>query len=63
MSAGDEYRVKAADLTAKAKSESHESVRTELETLALGYLRLATQADRNAIPTDLVYETPPRPAG
>jgi hypothetical protein len=42
MAAGDLYRVKATDLN---------------EKLALAYLRLAEQADRNAL-IDLVYESP-----
>jgi hypothetical protein len=48
MAAGDDYRIKAADMNAKAKGESNFRTRAELETLALAYLRLADQADRNA---------------
>jgi hypothetical protein len=48
----------------KAATEAHAEVQAELETLALSYLRLAEQADRNGT-ADLVYETPvaaiPRP--
>ena len=48
MAAGDDYRVKAADMNAKAKRELRPLTRAELEKLALAYLRLADQADRNA---------------
>jgi hypothetical protein len=42
----DEYRLKAADMLAKA--EQHELFRAEFEGLAKAFLRLADQADRNA---------------
>jgi hypothetical protein len=42
----DEYRLKAADMLAKA--EQHELFRVEFEALAKAFLRLADQADRNA---------------
>ena len=62
MTAGGFYRLKAAELHAKAQTESNVLARTELELLAQSYLRLAEQADRNA-QLDLTYETPPpRPA-
>ena len=48
MAAGDDYRIKAADLNAKAKREIHSRTRSDLEGLALAYLRLADQADRNS---------------
>ena len=48
MPAGDDYRIKAADMHAKAKREAKPRTRAELESLALAYLRLADQADRNA---------------
>jgi hypothetical protein len=48
MAAGDDYRIKAADMNAKAKRETRPLTRAELESLALAYLRLADQADRNA---------------
>jgi len=57
MPAGDEYRIKAAEIMGKAKEEADLRLYAELENLALAYLRLADQADRNAL-TDLVYETP-----
>jgi hypothetical protein len=62
MPTGDEYRVKAADMNARAIKEPNFLLRAEFENLALSYLRLANQADKNGA-TDLVYETPPsRPA-
>jgi hypothetical protein len=59
MTPGDEYRVRAANLKARAKREAKPSVRAELEGLAQGYLRLAEQAERNSH-TDIVYEWVPR---
>ena len=56
MPAGDAYRIKAAELTAQARDLP--KLRTELESLALSYLRLADQADQNAL-TDVVHEPPP----
>jgi len=58
MTQGDAYRTKAAELRAQAKREATHSIRTELDSLALGYLRLAEQAERNSL-TDVSYETPP----
>ena len=46
MPTGDTYRIKAADIQAKARSEPNLELRAAFETLALGYLRLADQADR-----------------
>jgi hypothetical protein len=60
MTTGDQYRARAAELSAKAQAETARALRIEYENLALAYLRLADQADRNAR-TDVVYE--PRPAG
>ena len=46
MTPGEQYRLKSAELEAKARqSEPH--LRAELEQLARSYLRLAAQADRN----------------
>jgi hypothetical protein len=62
MAAGDQYRGRAAELSAKAQWETDPGIRIEYENLALAYLRLAEQADRNAR-ADIVYEPPPeRPA-
>jgi len=57
MPAGDEYRNKAAEIMEKAKDEADPRLCAELAKLVYAYLRLAEQADRNAL-TDLVYETP-----
>ena len=48
MAAGDDYRIKAEDVNARARRETSAQTRLELEGLALAYLRLADQADRNA---------------
>jgi hypothetical protein len=53
MATGDEYRVKAADMHARAKDETSPSMQAHYETLALSYLRLADQADRRG-----AYEHP-----
>jgi hypothetical protein len=59
MSASDEYRAKAAQLRARAQQELSAVSQASLKNLALSYLRLAEQAEKNAT-TDLVYETPQR---
>ena len=58
MATGDRYRAKANEMNARAQCGGNPVVRAQLENLALAYLRLASQADINAV-TDLVYETPP----
>jgi hypothetical protein len=60
MTPGECYRIRAAELDAKARGERDPELRAEFENLARGYRRLAQQADRNAR-TDIVYETPPHP--
>lgn len=62
MTQGDAYRTKAAELHARAKRETNRGTRAELESLALSYLRLAEQAERNSL-TDISYETPPAKDG
>ena len=57
MPSGDDYRIKAIDIHAQAKLETNCFNRAELEALAMAYLRLAEQADRNA-KTNVVYEPP-----
>jgi hypothetical protein len=57
MPTSDEYRVKAAEFNELAKRERKPLTRAQFENLALGYLRLADQAARNAT-LDLVYEPP-----
>jgi hypothetical protein len=63
MPPGDQYRARAVELSARARGETAPAIRHEYESLALAYLRLAEQADRNSH-TDLVYEyAPERPGG
>lgn len=54
MARADQYRVKAAEFHARAAGETRPFMRRSLEMLALVYVRLAEQADRNAR-TDAVY--------
>ncbi len=61
MTAAESYRVRAAELTARAVAETDRAQRAELHALAQSYLRLAEQAERNSR-TDIVYETPSQPA-
>ena len=56
---GDAYRIKASELNAEARQEPNAERRAELENLAMAYLRLADQAERNAR-NNVVYETPVR---
>src|SRR5438046_1693075 len=58
MPTADEYRIKAAELNARAKQEPNPITGAQFENLALAYLRLADQAEKNAA-TDIVYEPPP----
>ena len=53
MSVGDNYRAKALELFARAEVENDLLARTEFENLAMAFLRLAEQAERN---TALVIE-------
>jgi len=53
----NDYRIKAAELLARSKLERDSAARAELDHIALSYLRLADQAEKNAA-TDIVYETP-----
>jgi hypothetical protein len=54
--AGDEYRIKAAELHAQAQCHTTSKLRVQFENLAKAYL--AEQADRNDR-SDLLYEPPP----
>ncbi len=54
----DEYRNAAAELRVKAERAATPEAAVELRQLAHAYLRLAQDAERNAL-TDLVYEPPP----
>ncbi len=57
-SSGDQYRQKAAQMFALARGEANANIANELRALALAYLRLAEQADRNS-QLDLFLEVPP----
>jgi hypothetical protein len=57
MKPWDEYRVKAAQLSAKAACETDPQIQADLENLAQSYLRLALQAEQNSR-LDLTYEAP-----
>jgi hypothetical protein len=48
MAAGDHYRAKALELLAHVDTERDLTARSELESLAAAYLRLAEQAERNS---------------
>jgi hypothetical protein len=61
MTPAEQYRVKASEMAALARAETHPFQKAEYERLSLSYLRLADQAERNSH-TDVVYETPPAPA-
>jgi hypothetical protein len=58
MALAQDYRLKAAEFHARARSELGPLLRLQYENLARAYLRLAEQADRNGV-THLVYEPPP----
>ena len=60
MTPAEQYRVKASEMAALARAETHPFQKAEYERLSLSYLRLADQAERNS-QTDVVYETPPPP--
>jgi hypothetical protein len=49
MVIGDRYRAKALELLALADGENDQSIKTEFENLAAAFLRLAEQAERNAV--------------
>jgi hypothetical protein len=62
MSSGAEYRAKAAELFAKAQTETDQSIVFELHTLARAYLRLAEHADaRDRAPIIVTPEAGPVP--
>jgi len=48
MVPGDNYRAKALELLARAEIESDPQIRAELENLAMAFVRLAGQAERNS---------------
>jgi hypothetical protein len=62
MTPADQYRTLAAQFMARAKSEQNMKLRSEWQYLAVCYLRIAEQADRNS-QTDVVYEPPLKDGG
>jgi len=60
VSSASHYRMLAADCEARSRKEVDPLLKAEWDRMALGYRRLALQADRNA-ETDVVYETPQPP--
>ena len=58
MTSAEQYRVKAAEFAARASAEETPKLQLEYAQMAAAYLRLAEQADRNAL-NDVVYEPPP----
>ena len=49
MPAGDEYRLKAVELCARANKEPKPDLRNEFQGLAFAYMNLADLADKNAL--------------
>jgi hypothetical protein len=49
MTTADMYREKAADMAARAQTETTIIGKEEYERLAFGYMRLAEQAGRNSV--------------
>jgi hypothetical protein len=49
MTTADMYREKAADMAARAQTETSIIGKEEYERLAFGYMRLAERADRNSV--------------
>jgi hypothetical protein len=58
VSTADQYRIRAAELRAKAHEERNPRLAAEYEHLAKSYIRLAEQADRNQ-KLDVTYEPSP----
>ena len=58
MSLANDYRAKATEFHARARSELGPLLRLQYENLSRANLRLAEQADRNSV-THLVYEPSP----
>jgi len=59
LAGADQYRIKAAELYEQARGEVSIRLRAEYENLARAYLRLAHQAERNAL-FDVTHEAPPK---
>jgi PHD/YefM family antitoxin component YafN of YafNO toxin-antitoxin module len=61
MATAVQYRVKAAEFTAKTEAETNPTLQVEHARKAAVYLRLAELVDRNAM-TDAGYEMDLKPA-
>jgi hypothetical protein len=59
MTPAEQYRALAAELRAKAASETNETLVAEWTQLAQSYLRLAEQADQNTL-ADIWIEVGPK---
>ncbi len=57
-----DYRRNAAECLTLAESAADPRIQAELLAMALSWLHLTDQAEKNLI-TTLVYETPPRSEG
>jgi hypothetical protein len=57
MTPAEQYRVKAVEMAARAKTETNPFQKAEYERLSQSYLRLAEQADRNS-KSDVVWYDP-----
>jgi hypothetical protein len=57
MASAEEYRRRAAEFKAKAGQAADASTAAEWQRLGRWYMRLADEADRNAL-MDVVYEPP-----
>ena len=57
MTQAELYRIRAAELKARAKVETDPLLKLEFERLALNYFSLAELAEHNSH-TDIVYEPP-----
>ncbi len=56
---GDQYRIIAAELQAKAADEHNETIAAEWNSLARAYLKLAEHADKNSYgPNPKLHSTP-----
>jgi hypothetical protein len=58
MTQREQYLLRAAELSAKAQTESAAADKSEFENLARAYLRLAEQAERNLFA--IACEKPPK---
>ena len=63
MSTANQYRVRAAEFAAMAKSETAPALQTEYAKMAASYIRLAELADRNARTDAVAYEPPGQKPG